>query len=697
MRILTASLLIGIIIAVGVTSQVAWGDSHSSGRLAVLVVDRHALDQSEGEGDLTLSVASLISTLGHEQGFAFIGTDDPSEILGPLSASEMGTRALQERVRAWLSAPATSNEADLLGGLAASYNLLGSSRAAPGSTVYLVASGAGEVDAAREVDRLSPTVGLFRSSGWPIVALALPSISPTGEQWLSAISSSSGGEVIALSIPDGFRDLSNRILGGRANGSLSALSDGILSTDDVLTSTLDVAPGTREATLLFFKEGRYGSLRLSGPSGVEASAGEGVSAAAAETPHVVIWKLFDPAPGVWQVNVSGIEGVVSAWRHEVNRYSLALLSYGAVPVGQPSTIIAFAEDGQQRVVLSGVAVTARITAPGGAVLVHDLNDAGVEGDSVAGDGYFSALIPPVGAEGDYRVDLELKWPDAGRQVSSRSSFAAQVFPTIDVTPLQTGDLTPGERSKVATAMVHVQGEPYAVSVEALGSSLAADTANTGVVEVAPQQTLEQGRAWLYDVYFTPGDKALHTLNISLAMEYAGRRYTHISRDVVLSSLGPPAPPALALVVPPTTPLPQPRGFPWGLLAIPIVAAAAIVVGALYRATRVVPYGYLYDDRNEPAADFANLRRRFLKRLLSRDRIQGAELGLPGLESVSFKFFRRRIGLTSRDDTPSVRVNNQPLLGEAPIRDRAWIGARGWLYSFTTSPRDPQPRPAPADD
>ena len=69
-------------------------------------------------------------------------------------------------------------------------------------------------------------------------------------------------------------------------------------------------------------------------------------------------------------------------------------------------------------------------------------------------------------------------------------------------------------------------------------------------------------------------------------------------------------------------------------------------------------------------------------------MRGRELGVPGLEDVSFRFSKDAIKLLSRDVSPTVRINNQPLVGETPLPDRTWIGTRGRLYNFLTAPLIP---------
>ena len=142
---------------------------------------------------------------------------------------------------------------------------------------------------------------------------------------------------------------------------------------------------------------------------------------------------------------------------------------------------------------------------------------------------------------------------------------------------------------------------------------------------------------------------------------------------------------------------QPAGFPWALVVVPAVAVLALGALAIYWLTRSYPYGYLYNDRDRVLVDFTNIRRTLLARLLFKDRVWGRELGVPGFEGISFKFYRDRIGLHGRSSAPTVRVNNQPLVGQTTIQDQTWIGTHGRLYSFLTSPLDLQPEPGAADD
>jgi hypothetical protein len=702
---------VAIIALAGGSNQVVFGDTLPSDRTVVILADRQAMIGSEGGMDLMRSFLGLVSTLKEGQNFIYIAADDPTKVLGPVPAGEPAFRAFQESVFDSIAIPGSGPGTDYMSALTETFNLLGARRAVSGSSVYLMTGGDAPGDRVRVADRLSPLLALFESNDWPIVALGMPGTSSEMQGFLTEISVNSGGDAFVLSIPDGFKSLSDIILRDEARGSLTELAGDVLSLDQVLTSDLSVAPGTGELTLLFFKEGPYGSLRLSNPSGLEASAGDRTASSVLETPHIVIWRLIDPAPGQWKVDVRGVEGVVSAWHIAATRYGVALVPYGAIPTDEPSTLVAYVTDGPDKAVVDGVKIVARITSSEGSVLEHELNDDGTLGDSVAGDGYFSATIPPVQVEGNYEVELLLSWPEYGHQISSGAGFTAQAFPAVELTPIQTDELRPNERSKIATLLVHVRGQPYAVSADELSLSLASNAEQPGLIELTPQSLLGQGRAWQYDVFFTPAEEGLHTLVVRLTMEYAGRQYTYSTNSTVLSSVIPVAaaapsvqtaqPPPIAPTPAVQTPLFRPdvkeTGFPWTLLIVSLAAGVVVASIALYLGTRTRPYGYIYNDRNEPVVDFSNLKRNPVIGFLFRNSVGGKELGVSDLEGVSFDFSGERIGLRSRRGMQTVRVNNQPLIGRATIQDRAWIGTHGRLYSFIMSPSGLRAEPSPGDD
>ena len=710
------SVFLGIIIVlVGMSSQVAFANSHSVKQMVVVLADRTAISEANGGIDLFSSLIGLISSLHDGQHFVFISTDDPLNFIGPTVAGDVDFNAFTEEISAKLKSPEPIEGNNLVAAIIETFNFMSGERAPAGSIVYFVAGGESNADLDVALGHLGPALSFYNDAGWPIIGLTLPGISPEYKRFVDRVSTDSGGDIFRIDVPHGLKSLADKILRDQAKGSLSSLGDGVLSSGDVLTSILTVAPGTREATLLFFKERQYGSLRLSNPEGFEASSGDRKSSSVLETPHIVIWKLVDPVPGQWTIDIRGIDGEISAWHYADNKYQVRFESLGAVPIGEPSPIIASITDGGDRVALEGVAITARVTHPSGAILTYELNDDGVDGDATAGDGFYSTMIAPVSDVGSYAVDLQLVWPEFGHSISSQGQFDTQAFPSIQVTSVGDADIAPGKRSKVATLVVNVQGLPYSVATDEVSLAVASNTDQTPTIDLIPLEVTGEGRAWKYDVYYSAPTESLNTLVFRLNTEYAGRRYSFTSDSMVLSSLLP-ALPALPAVVtaPPEIPVPpapppsvaqvvqplptvDPAGFPWGYLAIPIVALLMALGFAVYWLTRTLPFGYLYDDRDQIVADFATVQRHPLLKIFFKNSIKGREIEVQGLEDVSFSFNGDRIEIKSHRVSPTVRLNNQPLVGKQRIEDRAWIGTHGRLYSFFTSPLVVPPGPAVGDD
>ena len=730
------TVLTAIITLLGVGSQAAHASS-STAPLVVILADRYAVDKADGGLDLMRSFVALTATLRQGQEFVFIGADEPTTVLGPLLSRDAEFRRFRREIGVRMSSDQADPGPNMVSAVAETFNYLGSQRAARGSTVYLVAGGTVRSDMEEAGYRLRPTTSMFEGNGWSIVGLSLPGAAPEIVEFLNTVSINSGGEFVPLSVPDGLTTLSSRILKDEAKGALAPISQTVLSSDSMLTSTVDIAPGTSETTLIFFKEDRFGSFRLSNPLGLEASIGDRSASSVVETPHVVIWRLTDPAAGDWKVDVRGVNGVVSAWRYGASKYGVSLNSPGSVSLNEPTSLVAYVTDNGDMITADGVSLVARITSPGGETVAYELNDAGTLGDATAMDGYFSAAVSPLTTPGEYTVELELSWQEFAHKITSHTMFRGQHFPRIVLTGLQTEELDSGARTKVASMQVQVGEQMYALPADQLLTSVVANDGQPGTVEVVPRRALSDGRAWLYDVYFTPEDGIQHSMSFELSIEYAGRQYTFMTEPLVVSSLAPepvheapetitiPAPPVVIVTVPAPLPPSRPEllptsqpakstpsipltarplrtfttssGQPWALYVVPGVLLVVLAAAAAFWITRARPYGYLYNDRGEPVVDFAGLHRRPLMRFVFKNSVFGKELGLPGLEGVSFKFFRRRIGLRTARDAPTVRVNNQPVVEESAIRDRTWIGAHGKLYSFLLSQLLPSPEPGTADD
>ena len=694
MRRLIPSILIAAIIAlVGFASQAAHSNTdHDS---VVFIVDRHALSGTTDGVDSAKSVIGLVTTLRPDAAFTFVGADDPSGGVGPMLTTDDAYAAFHGGLSGWLLAPGAAEDVDVLDAVAEIAAFMDATLAPAGSTIYLIGGESEESDLSKSSTSAEGLATTFQNEGWRYVSAGL------GEQLgqLAALADKLGGEHFDLSALEGYRDLTNSVLRMDSRPVLANLGGGELTSSDSLALTASAVPGTQEMYLIAFKQNGGGRLTLTSPSGTSRATGDGESSFLVETANVVIWRLVEPEPGDWQLNIRGVDGSTMAWHYSMNVYRPVLLPLGTTPLNEAAVLTAYVEHEREMVMAEGALLTAQVRTPSGDTLHFDLWDNGETGDKVAGDGYFSATIPPLVTEGRYPVHLEMTWPGLDQRIASQSEFRTLAFPSVDVTTTRTEGLKAGQREKVGEVAVTILRQPYAVAPSELISAVASD-GPAGTLELVPQQLVAENLAWKYDIYFTPESDTLHTLDIRLHLVYAGRPYTNIADSVTLSSVPPavqPVPPRPDTTVPetpPTGPTPeQPPPAPgnyWGLLTIPAVMLVALIGATIYWLTRRSPYGYIFDDEGNLVVDFANLEREGRYKLFSKDAVGGREIPIIGLDGVAFMFTKRGVGLQNREMARNVRVNNLPLVSEVSVKNETVIGTEGKLYSFMMLPIPPTP-------
>ena len=692
-RLIPGILIAAIITLVGIGSQAV--QSNTEYDSVVFVVDRHALSLTPGGVDSAKSVIGLVATLRPDAAFSFVGADDPAGGVGPMLTTDDAYTAFQGGLNGWLLAPGADEGVDVLGAVAEIAKFMETTLAPTGSTVYLISGEGGERELTKSSTSAEGLAKTFQDKGWRYVSAGL------GEQHgqLATLADQLAGEHFDLSALEGFTALTNSILGSDGKPVLESLGGAELTNSDSLTLAASAVPGTREMYLIAFKQNAGGRVALTGPSGVVRTTGDGVSSFLMETANAIIWRLVEPEPGEWQLHVGGVDGPAMVWHYSMNVYRPVLSPLGTTPLNEPAVLTAYVEHERVKVVAEGVMLTAQVRTPGGETLQFNLKDDGLTGDKIAGDGFFSATIPPLVVEGRYQVHLELTWPGLDQRIASQSEFRALAFPSIDVKMVHTEGLNAGQRTKVGEVTSNVLGQPYAVAPSELAATLAPGTA-AGTLEIVPQHLVDEGLAWRYDIYFTPEGNALHTLDLRLNLVYAGRPYTYLAGSVVLSSIPAMVPPARQIppaAVPPTAPTgPTPEQPPpapgnyWGLLTIPAVMLVALAGATVYWISRRSPYGYIFDDEGNMVVDFANLERGGRHKLFSKETVGGREIPINGLDGVAFTFTKHGVGLQNMEMARNVRVNNLPLVSQMAIRNETVIGTEGRLYSFMMLPTPPTP-------
>ena len=709
-----------ILLALGIQSQQARAQQ-TSDRVVFVAVDRDAIGGDEANARLVETFLGILASLEEGESFSFAFMDDMDAVHGPLETDADGFANLYAEFVSGLAVEPESRSADLASTLSAVHDHMGGLYAGAESSVYLVTGSREYESGDADADALDDALIAISEEGWSVFSVLTPGADADLSETLDMISRETGGESFELTIPAGLERFADRTLRLGGRGALSPIgSMDLAEQPPVFEVDVDILPGTSEVSVVFLREDPVTSFRLMNPDGDEVAVSTGDSSASSitELPHGVIWKISDPVSGRWSAEVQGDDGLLSASLHSVNRFSLELHDTGAAPVGETLTLIASVSDDGNVTSLDGAVVTAGVTAPDGSFIERELKDDGQQGDSVASDGFYAYTIAPITQEGAYEVELRLSWPGIPHSITTLAAFEARHFPTIEVTAHMVEGIAPNSSEKVASLFVNIAGQPFSVSPsDELVVSVSVNQGAAGEVILIPQEMTAEGKAYAFDVYYTPTSESLATLIFGLDMEYAGRIFAYSTDSLVASSVPMPVPaptpapaptvapaptavPAPTPVPPPPAPQPEEEATGGG---VPIVAVyvilAVIGIGVLgtliYWLTRPTPFGYIYTEDGQLVVDFASLERAPVNRMMRRDQVHGSETGLPGFQGVSFAFSSNAVSIVSIEVLPNtVRVNNQPVTDSMPLHDNSLVGAAGRLYTFRYLEIEPDPEDAP---
>ena len=97
--------------------------------------------------------------------------------------------------------------------------------------------------------------------------------------------------------------------------------------------------------------------------------------------------------------------------------------------------------------------------------------------------------------------------------------------------------------------------------------------------------------------------------------------------------------------------------------------------------RVSLRGYIYDDKNNLIIDINSIPRTLLNKILNRNQIRGEEFNNKLFNGLLFEYMQDYL-IIHNHTGKSLRINNQPLIDEKEIFNRAWLGISGKLLLYS---------------
>ena len=655
-------------------------DDHEPG-VTLIAVDLGSTSVSEKDAAVAETALRILSDSVSDGSVALMPYSDEAGTVVSHDASGSDIDNAVSTLVQRIAGRAASGGSDQFAALAAAFGYLSGVSAPAGSEIVLI-TGRMQDGSQENRDRIIGFADLFIAEGWKINAVMLPSTTNEARGFLSSIVERASGRWDDTGTLLGLDMFVRNVLG--LEGEL--VLDIALQSGNTAVQAIEVAPESTRLSVAMVRNSANASLDLFDPHGVQLGATSN-AATFITTPNLVVATINSPEPGTWSLRATGDGLPVLASVDLRSPLELRLVEQPPLQAGLQSVLMAEATvDGVARW-LPGSVVTATITSPEGTSAVYRLTDNGEGGDAFFGDGIFSVVFDASGEQGFNEVMLELGWDNYGASVKAIDSFQTEVFPTLQVEPSDGGSVEAGFEIVVGTIEVTVGEYPHPVMPSAITAIVTGPTGESVTGSLRLIDPLEDGTGWRFEVIATPSESGPQTVTAELNAEYVGRSF---------NTSGPAAQTSVTVNYPVI--VVAPVVLDESSLLLPIIGG--VLIGllilsgvALFMISRrqVMPFGYIYDDRQELILDLSSVRRGGLKGMMSKGVISTADapdLPVPGATLV-FK----KSGLELHYDNSggaTMRVDGKPAASVVELRDGARIGYAGRLFEYTTTRRKPRP-------
>ena len=687
MKILQKYISITLIIIITFSSfgiNILSTHADSSGKEVIFVVDPNS--ENQYYSDFIYSLIGTLKELREESQYKFFSLNSPHKSL-IFDSNAIDSDTQIENLLQWMKNDENMDSVSVLGVITEIVNELTLTNAAEGSVINFIVNDNLEISS-EESKIIGILLETITSKKWILNFIykydtdkTLLNKYKTWAEWTT-------GSIYPMVTPDTIELITQNTIKQHAERILTNDYKGIIEENSIFQQEIFVSPGTSELEIVMLRTKTEGNVEIITPGGINRTAGNYGPTDLLETPFVSIWKFTDPTPGKWLFKISDYNsGLLSIFHRNKIDYNIQLINTGPFPTGNSVQLVANMVKGSDILISNDAYVELIFDNK----ISYEMNDNGVNGDAYAEDGYYSMIIPDVNEPGQYDVEIKYSWPSYGTSISDLTKINFELFPYIVTDPVTLDDINLNQNTSIAIIESYLDEEEYYINLEDIKWAVSADALEFDI-KINPVNPIQDGRASKFEAILSTTNYGKANISFSLNSMYKNQTYVVYSNSIVITTIPEPIIEKVIVKEEPKKPVDviQDKIDEQSNLVIILSSIVAVIIililliGIILMinySRRVSIRGYIYDDKNNLIIDINSIPRSFQNKILNRNKIKGEEFDNDLFNGLLFEYMPDYM-IIHNYTGKSLRINNQPLIKEKEIFNKAWLGISGNLLLYS---------------
>ena len=687
MKILYKHISITLIIIISFLSfgiNILSTHAESSNKEVIFVVDPNT--ENQFYADFIYSVIGILKELREESQYKFFSLNSPHKFF-IFDSNSVDSDAQIENLLKWMKSDENMDSVSVLGAITEIVNEMTLTNSAEGSIINFIVHDNLEISS-EESKIIETLLEIIVSKKWILNFVYKfdtdKSIVAKYKSWAEWTT----GNIYPMVTPDTIELITVNTIKQHAERVLTTDYKGIVEANSIFQQEIFVSPGTSELEIVIFRAKTEGNVEIITPGGISRATGNYGPTDLLETPFVLIWKFTDPSPGKWLFKISDYNsGLLTILHRNKIDYNIQLIDTGPFPTKNSVQLVTNMFKGSDILISKDVYVELIFDNK----ISYEMNDNGLNGDAYAGDGYYSMIIPDIDEPGEYDVEIKYSWANYGTSISDFTKINFELFPYIITDPVNLENINLNENTSIAIIESYLDDEKYFINSEDIQWSVSTD-AIVFDISINPIDSIQDGRASKFEAVLSTTKYGKAHINFRLDSMYKNKKYVVYSNSIVITTI--PEPIIEKVVV--KEELKEPINVIQdkieeqsnlvlvlsvivGIVIILILITGIILMINYFR--RVSLRGYIYDDKNNLVIDINSISRSLLNKILNRNKIRGEDLNNELFNGLLLEYTQDSM-IIHNHTGKSLRINNQPLIDEKEIFNKAWLGISGKLLLYS---------------